>query len=433
MEVDRWLPHREPASTAPTRSLPAVPPPPEEADVSLSDSGAGDASGDPGILGIVLGGGGARAAYQVGLLRFLARHVPELRIQVVSGVSAGAINAAHLAAHHGSFEQAVRELAGLWGRLRVETVFRTDTPSLLLNVVRWGTQLVSGGVGGRPKVRGLVDTEPLRRHLTEILHCVDGELSGIRYNLETGRLRALGLSTSSYTTGQSITWMQADDDVAEWERPRRRGVRTTLTVEHVMASCALPLFFPAVELDGGWYGDGGMRLAAPISPAIHMGAERILVISTRYAESVEEGRAPVVEGYPPPAQVLGQLVNAVFLDLLDQDAYRVELINRLIRKLPEGEREGLRPVNLLTLRPSRDLGRLARGFEPRLPRAFRWLTRGLGTRETESPDALSMILFQPDYLRLLMEIGEADAEARKDEILEFVKGEAPAAAGGGRE
>ncbi len=374
-------------------------------------------------LGIVLGGGGARAAYQVGFLRFLARRFPDLRIDVISGVSAGAINAAHLASHHGSFSQAVEELAGLWSHLTVQDVFRTDTRSLLNNVIRWGFQLVSGGLRERPRVRGLVDTDPLRRYLTEVLHCVDGELTGIRYNLETGRLRALGLSTSSYTTGQSITWIQAVEDVEGWDRPRRRGRKTTLTVEHVMASCALPLFFPAVELEDGWYGDGGIRLSAPISPVLHMGAGRVLVLSTRYAQSVEEGQRPKVEGYPPPAQVLGQLVNSVFLDLLDQDAHRVELINRLVRELPEEKRQGLRPVDLLTLRPSVDLGRLAGGFEPQLPRLFRWLTRGLGTRQTESPDALSMVLFQPDYLKRLMDIGEADAEAREDEITAFVRGE----------
>ena len=372
----------------------------------------------------MLGGGGARAAYQVGFLRFLARRFPDLRIDVISGVSAGAINAAHLASHHGSFEQAVAELHALWAHLRVQDVFRTDTFSLLRNVLTWSARLISGGMKGRPSVRGLVDTQPLREYLTDRLHSVEGELTGIRYNLERDRLRAVGLSTSSYTTGRSITWIQARDEVREWKRPRRLGRRTTLTVEHVMASCALPLFFPAVELEDGWYGDGGIRLSAPISPALHMGAGRILVLSTRYGKSTREGEEPMVEGYPPPAQVVGQLVNSIFLDLLDQDAHRVELINRLVEKLPEDEREGLRPVKLLTLRPSRDLGRLAGGFEPELPRFFRWLTRGLGTRETESPDALSMILFEPDYLRLLMDIGEADAEAREDEIVEFVRGPA---------
>jgi NTE family protein len=198
-------------------------------------------------------------------------------------------------------------------------------------------------------------------------------------------------------------------------------VNTTLTVEHVMASAALPIFFPAVQLGEGWYGDGGIRLAAPLSPALHLGARRILAISTRYARTTAEADKPSIAGYPPPAQIAGVLMNSVFLDLLDQDAYRLERLNSLLEKLPEEEREGLRPVRLLVLRPSTDLGRLAGQYEPQLPRIFRFLTRGLGTRETESPDFLSLILFQPDYLTALMECGERDAREREDEIRAFME------------
>lgn len=373
-------------------------------------------------LGIVLTGGGARAAYQVGLLRFLARRFPNLHLPIVSGVSAGAINAAHIASHHGTFAQAVEELVGLWQNLRVQDVFRTDSRSLLMNLFRWGAHLVSGGFRGGPRVRGLVDTQPLREYLCDVLHCVDRELTGVNYNLASGRLKAVGLSTSNYTTGQSVTWIQGTDAVDEWTRPRRIGRRATLTVEHVMASCALPLFFPAVQLPDGWYGDGGIRLSAPLSPALHLGAERILVMSTRYRGSQREADQPLVEGYPPPAQVMGQLVNSVFLDVLDQDAQRLELVNQLLRKLSPEEREGLRIVDSLTLRPSRDLAKLAGGHEPELPSLFRWLTRGLGTQETKSADALSMVMFEPSYLSELIDIGERDAAAREDELVAFVEG-----------
>jgi NTE family protein len=373
----------------------------------------------PGGLGIVMGGGGARAAYQVGVLRCLARHYPELAVPIITGVSAGAINAAHLASHHGTFLQAVEELSHLWGHLRVEDVFRADTFSLARNVLGWGLQLVSGGAGPS-RVRGLVDTSPLRRYLADRLHSVDGELTGIRYNLETGRLRAVALSTSSYTTGQSVTWVQGSE-IREWQRPMRRSRIAVLSVEHVMASAALPLFFPAVELEGGWYGDGGVRLTAPLSPALHLGATRVLAISTRYGASEREADEAVVEGYPPPAQVVGVLMNSIFLDLLDHDALRLERLNKLLEHVAPQDREGLRPIRLLILRPSRDLGKLASRYEPRLPPAFRFMTRGLGTRETESSDALSLILFQPDYLRALMEVGEADAHANADRIREFLR------------
>ncbi|UCC26003.1 MAG: patatin-like phospholipase family protein [Gemmatimonadales bacterium] len=367
-----------------------------------------------------MSGGGARAAYQVGLLRALAQWYPGLQIPYITGVSAGAINAAHLASHHGSFAQSVQELCHLWGRLRVEDVFRVGPYSLGKTLLRWLFRLASGGRGPLPQVRGLVDTEPLRRFLAEALHSVDGELTGIRYNLEFDRLRAVALSTSSYTTGQSVTWVQGED-IQEWERPQRRSRNTTLTVEHVMASAALPLFFPAVQLDGGWYGDGGIRLAAPLSPALHLGASRVLAISTRYGRSRAEADRPAIQGYPPPAQIAGVMMNAVFLDLMDQDALRLERLNTLLEKLPAEERGGLRPVRLLVVRPSRDLGRMAGSYEPQLPRIFRFLTRGLGTRETESPDFLSMILFQPDYINALIDLGEDDARDREDEIRTFME------------
>lgn len=374
----------------------------------------------PNDLALVMGGGGARAAYQVGFLRCLARQFPHLRIPYITGVSAGAINAALLASHHGTFLQAVDELTHLWSNLTVEDVFRVEGRTLARSVMKWAMQLLMGGIGGAPRVRGLVDTEPLRRYLAEVLHAVDGELTGISYNLDNDRLRAVALSTSSYSTGQSVTWIQGQSDVQGWDRPQRRARRTTLTVEHVMASAALPLLFPAIQLENSWYGDGGIRLTAPLGPALHLGARRIMAISTRYERTIEEAAEPLIHGYPPPAQVMGVLMNSIFLDLLDADAARLELLNRLVEELPEDKRSGVEPVSLLVLRPSVDLGRLANEYEPQLPKSFRYLTRALGTRETESPDFLSLVLFQPDYLEALIKIGEKDAVQRSDEIAEFL-------------
>jgi NTE family protein len=374
----------------------------------------------PDDLGLVMGGGGASAAYQVGFLRYVARAFPRLQIPYVIGASAGAINAALVASHHGSFIQAVRELSQLWGNLTVEDVFNVDARSLTMNSFRWLRQLASGGMGGPPRVQGLVDTQPLRRYLTEVLHAVDGELTGVRYNLERGRLQALAISTSCYSTGRSVTWVQGSE-IHEWTRPRRKALSAVMTIEHVMASAALPLIFPAVQLKNAWYGDGSIRLTAPLSPAVHLGARKILAISTRYEATDHESEQPATHGYPPPAQVAGALMNAIFLDLLDHDAARLERINQLLEAIPATNRGGFRPIRLLTLRPSQDLGRLASEYEPQLPRAFRFLTRGLGTKETRSPDFLSLILFQPDYLQKLMEVGEADAEARGQEILDFLR------------
>jgi NTE family protein len=367
----------------------------------------------------VLSGGGARAAYQVGLLRCLARHLPALRFDIVTGVSAGAINAAFLAAHPGNLVSAAEELSEIWSRLEVDEVFRVDPWSLGHRAARAALRLVSGGARVGPGIRGMVDTAPLDRLIERVLPTEGREVAGIARNLAAGRLRALALTTLDYSTGQTITWIEGCD-IEDWERPNRRSVSCRITVDHVMASAALPLFFPAVKIGRHWHGDGGIRLAAPLSPAVHLGAGRILAISTRYPRTHAEAERSVIAGYPPPAQILGALLNAVFLDVIDQDVVRLERFNRLLERLPEEERGGLRPIDCLVLRPSEDLGRLAAGYEPRLPKTFRFLTRGLGTRETESPDFLSLILFQADYLTRLIEIGEADAERHLEQIAELV-------------
>lgn len=387
----------------------------------VTDRHATRATPDDG-LAIVLGGGGARAAYQVGLLRCLGRRMPALRFDVITGVSAGAINAAYLAAHPGDLRQAADGLTALWRNLEVEDVFRVDSPSLGRMMLGWALRLVSGGGKIRPQVRGLVDTSPLAGLLRRILDLNEaGEIAGIADNLASGRLRSVALTTLDYSTGRTITWVQGRD-IEDWERPSRRSAQARLTVDHVMASAALPLLFPAVCLGRDWHGDGGVRLTAPLSPALHLGASRMLAISTRYGRSAEEADRPSIAGYPPPAQILGHLMNAIFLDVLDQDVTRMEMFNDLLRRLPPGECPRLRPVEILALRPSVDLGRLVADYEPRLPKTFRFLTRGLGTRETASPDLLSLLMFQPDYLGRLIEIGEADAEARFDEIARFVAG-----------
>ncbi|MSR22494.1 MAG: patatin [Gemmatimonadetes bacterium] len=380
-----------------------------------SDSSPRKPSASGGPLGLVMGGGGARAAYQVGFLRALARVRPELEIPIITGISAGAINATHLAAHPGTFAEAVEDLAKLWESLTLAQVFEVSGRSLALNALRWGLQLVSGGLTGPPRMRSLVDTTPLQRFLTRAVTDGTGAIPGIQEKIRSGRLRALAVSTSSYSTGQSITWVQGEG-VSEWSRPQRRGKLTTIRLEHVLASAGIPVFFPAVQIGTEWYSDGALRLSAPISPALHLGAERVLAISTRFDPLAHEADQPMIQAYPPLAQVIGALMNSVFLDMLDQDAWRVETMNTLLQQLPVENRADLRVVRLLTLHPSRDLGRLAREFESGLPRVFRYLLRGLGTRETESPDILSFLLFDPSYIRLLMEMGERDGAARIGEV-----------------
>lgn len=370
-------------------------------------------------LALALGGGGARAAYQVGFLRRMAKDFPELHIPIITGVSAGAINTAFLANNRESFATGVEQLASFWEKITVAQIFHGDPFALAWNFLRWSLRLVSGGAQLLPPTHGLVNTKPLRRYLLRAMHTRDGSLPGITDNLQRGRLRAVGITTTNYSTGQTITWVQGEN-LAHWERPRRRSDSATLSINHVMASCALPLFFPAIRLGKDWHGDGGIGLTAPLSPALHLGASRILAISARYRKSASESARPTTRGYPPPATVIGLLLNTVFLDMLDYDAMIMERTNKLLRERPEEQRLGLRPVQLLVVRPSQDLESLAADYESTLPKSFRHLTRGLGTRAESSSDLLAMVLFAPKYIRRVMEIGEQDAEHRRDEVAAFM-------------
>jgi NTE family protein len=249
---------------------------------------------------------------------------------------------------------------------------------------------------------------------------VDGEYIGIERNLERGRLKACALTALNYTTGQTVTWVQGRN-VPSWHQARHRSVPSRICVDHVMASSSLPLFFPAVRLGDTWYGDGGIRLSTPLVPALRLGADRILAISPHYEPSSAEAELPKSRGYPPPAQILGHLVDAVFLDVLDEDVRRLQSLNSFLAKLPPEEHGGLRNVGTRIIRPSQSLGEIAAKYEPRLPGGFRHLVRSLGTRETNTSDFLSMVMFQPDYMARLIEIGEADGETRAEEVRELVE------------
>jgi NTE family protein len=365
---------------------------------------------------LVLTGGGARAAYQVGVLRCLARHLPADSFDIITGVSAGAINAAFVASRSAPLSDVIEELSEVWHTLELKDVIRIDSRSLARNVFGWGTKLISGGTSVAPRVQGLVDTTPLRQLLQRLFVPNEkGEIAGIAENIARCQPRAGAVTALDYTTGKTVTWASGCD-IETWKRPLRRGVLETLTVDHIMASAALPLVFPAVRLGKHWYGDGGIRLSAPLSPALHLGATRMLAISTHYAKSVSEADEPQVAGYPPPAQILGQLMDAIFLDVMDEDTVRLQRSNEFLGDLPPELRRGYRAVDFEVIRPSVDIGKLAADYEPQLPRPFRFLTRSLGTRETSNADFMSLFMFVPEYLQRLMEIGEADAEARIEAI-----------------
>ncbi len=380
----------------------------------------------PDELAIVLTGGGARAAYQVGFLRWIARAFPDIHFPIVTGVSAGAINATCLAASRVRHADTIAQLDERWRGLTVDQIFRTDSASLASHVARWAGRLLGGGTRLSPPVRGLLDASPLRGTLDDMLDLqADGTIGGIRENIADGRLWAAALITSHYGSGQSVIWTEGRD-LSEWRRPERRSRNTRLTVDHVLASAALPLFFPAVRLEDGWHGDGGIRLTDPFSSSLRFGANRILAISTRFAGNDGTDGGFDTNPYPPPLQISGQLMNAIFLDDLDRDARELQRVNRLLRELPPEKCRGLREVDLLVVRPSVDIGRLSAQYEPALPRTFRYLLRGMGSREVSSPDLLSLLAFHPEYLEQLLDLGERDAAAHADALRALLGVNAPA-------
>jgi NTE family protein len=369
-------------------------------------------------LAIVLSGGGARAAYQVGVLAAVAERLPNLSIPIITGVSAGAINATYLAGHRGPLSRAVKELQGEWLRLTSDQVYRLPATGVAKATARvLGRRL---RLRREPGVHGFLDVRPLARFLRAVV-----DFEGIDHNIAAGRLKALALSATSYASGETVTFVHGAPDVSIWQRAQRSAVRAQISITHVLASCAIPIIFPAVRLDGGFYGDGSVRQTAPLSPAIHLGAQRILAIGMRAA--TPPGVPSTLEGqdYPTPAQVTALLLHSVFLDALDADVERLQRVNRLLEALPPGISlpEDMRLIKLFRIRPSRDLGAMARGYVPRLPMLMDLIVKSIGGREERGADFLSYLLFEPEYTGLLMELGHEDAMAQWGEM-EGLLGEA---------
>jgi NTE family protein len=239
-------------------------------------------------VSLVLSGGGAHAAYQVGFLRCLADYCPNIHIPILTGISAGAINATFIANHQGTFPEAIEALSALWRNLSIDQVYDADAASLTKRLLLWGGHLLAGGgLSTTAAPKSLVDTAPLRKLLQKGFASTEGGIAGIRENIRRQKLKALAITATNYTTGQSVTWVQGRN-IEMWERPHRHSVMTEISVEQIMASSALPIFFPAIKVGDSWYGDGGIRQYAPLSPSLHLGAQCIIAVSTRYKPSLPE-------------------------------------------------------------------------------------------------------------------------------------------------
>jgi len=377
--------------------------------------------------GLVLAGGGARAAYQVGVLRGVAALLPpevQQPFPIITGTSAGAINALGLAGRSGSFRSRTRALAAVWASLDSDAVYRTDARGVLRNGLRMFWALLrSNSVSNKPLA--LLDNSPLRELLNEII-----EFERVDKALTNGDLEGLGITAMNYTNGHSTTFFQAQDGITPWARAHRRSVRCKLSVDHLLASSALPTLFPSVRLDKHYFGDGALRQSRPLSPAIRLGAERLFIIGV--SESGDDfEKDPQAEVAPTIPQVLGQMLNAVFLDSIQTDLESLQRINALVQPLnpKQLEKAGLanmRFIDTLVISPSRSLSELAREHISELPRSMRWFLQKTGSiKKTGSGGALSYILFEPGYCQRLMQLGYDDTMVQADAVRTFFNVEIP--------
>jgi len=381
-------------------------------------------------LALVMSGGGARAAYQVGVLRAIATLLPEPTVNpfpIICGTSAGAINAASLASNIDRFDRAVSRLARTWGNLHVDQVFRADLPSTVRTVSRCLAALLMGRLH-RVGPFSLLESAPLAALLARMI-----DFSRIRHTIAAGHLNALCVTASSYSTGDSVSFFQASEDIDPWRRARRVGRRTRIGLEHVLASCALPYAFPTVRINGEHFGDGSMQQLAPISSALHLGARRVLVIGVG-SPARERGDADT-SAWPSLAQIAGHLLDAIFVDTLDMDLERLHRVNHTLAAIPaeiQPRQTPLHEVETLVIRPHEPLDGIVEAHAGELPRALRFMLRRFGVLEPNGARVLSYLLFERGYCRHLMHMGFADAVAKRAELMTLLQHEPGARRGRAR-
>lgn len=374
--------------------------------------------------GLVLPGGGARGAFQVGVLKALAEVVPKGSpnpFSVISGTSAGAINSIVLASKARRFRVAVAELDRVWRNFRCHQVYRTDNLTMLKSSLHWLAAIVLGGfLVGTP--RSLLDNSPLRALLSRNIR-----FPRIQDAIDCGCLDAVAVTAASYDSARSTSFFQASKNHQPWSRTRRIGVRSELHLDHLMASIAVPMIFPPVQLQGEYFGDGAMRQATPLSPAIHLGADRILVVGIR-DETADKAPASAEQLRSPSfAQIAGYMLDTLFMDGLYSDLERMTRINQMIDAVGPEHRTGaladMRPIDTMLVVPSEDLRVVAQEHRKQLPFAVRALLRGISGRGTGANRLLSFLLFESAYTRDLIDLGYQDAMKVKDQLQAFISGE----------
>jgi len=368
---------------------------------------------------LVLSGGGARAAYQVGILHALAQLLPagtHNPFPIICGTSAGAINALSIASHPGPLRQRVASLLRVWRSLRPDQVYRTDAVGVLRNSAGLAASLVWGGYVPCKTV-ALLDNAPLRRLLERHIRFrhIDEALAG-------GELDAVCVTAMHYGSGQSVSFFQGRQE--PWTRNRRRGERAGLSIDHLLASAAIPLLFPAVRIGDSYYGDGALRQLRPLSPALRLGADRLFVIGV--SDNLRHPNRHTRTSHPPSVgQILGHMLNAAFIDSIESEVEMLETLNLLAHRVGEPvARDGgtLRPVKALFIAPSEPLDRIAAERVHCLPRTLRLFLGAIGaTREGSGASAASYLLFEPGFCRRLLALGYADAMAQREQILEFFR------------
>ncbi|MDG1812884.1 MAG: patatin-like phospholipase family protein [Porticoccaceae bacterium] len=370
---------------------------------------------------LVLTGGGARAAYQVGVLKGISKILPRSvynPFPIICGTSAGAINALSIAGRAGPFRLRTQKLERIWHELTPADVYRTDASGVIKNTFHLLASFVHSGYGiGKPI--SLLDNSPLRQMMENYV-----KFDYLDTAINNGELEAIAITAMSYASGKSVTFFQGQDQIPAWNRSRRRGEKIAINIDQLMASTAIPGLFPAVKINGDYFGDGAVRQLKPISPALHMGATKLLIIGV--SDNPTHSQRPVkLEHSPSTAQIVGHMFNSAFIDAVESDLETLQSINRLANALPQSLREknnitDLNPVDVLAISPTESIDSIAQEHLHELPRSLRLFLRLTGaTAQGGGSSAASYLLFEPGFCRKLIDLGMRDAQAKEEEIRQF--------------